>query len=272
MQEQVMGQGPTVVEVTDADFVDRVVEGSRERPVVVDFWAAWCAPCRQLGPVLEKLAEEKGGDFLLAKVDVDANPYTASQFGIRSIPMVIAFAEGQPVDQFLGAMPEQMVRQWLDRFLPTSADRAAQDAEVAEQAGHLDQAERGYRDVLAQDPGNHAAGLGLGRLLAARGEAAEAVELLTPLLPDPEAARILSAIRVEEWGSLDPAGSQLDGARALAARGQWREALDGIIAVVRDDPESRAEAREAVLDVFAVLGDDDPVTREYRVKLANALF
>lgn len=268
VQDQMSDRDPEVVEIGDGDFEAGVLEESKRRPVVVDFWAAWCAPCRQLGPVLEKLAAERGGEFLLAKMDVDANPYTASQFGIRSIPTVIAFEGGAPVDQFLGAMPEQMVRQWLDGILPSAADRTAGSSAEAEEAGRLEEAERGYRAVLADDPGNRAARVGLGRILARRGDAEEAGDVLSPLSPDPEADRLLAALRVGGWGEMPPDGDPLDATRRLAGEGRWTEALDGMLALVRE----HSEARQAILDVFAVLGDDDPLTREYRVKLANALF
>lgn len=271
MQEQLERHEPVVVEVADADFPELVIEESRRRPVVVDFWAAWCQPCRVLGPILEKLAREKGGEFLLAKVDVDANPKTATQFQIQSIPSVKAFVDGRLVDEFIGAMPEQIVRQWLDRLLPTQADRGAARAREAEREGRLDEAERVYREVLEREPRHRAARLGLGRVQAQRGQWEEARELLNPLLPDPEAERVLAAVRVSEWASLD-GSTPLTRAQRTAGEGHWREALEGMLAVVRDDPEARPDARRAMLDVFAVLGDEDPLTREFRAKLASALF
>ena len=263
---------PAVVEVTDADFDRVVVDGSKERPVVVDFWAEWCAPCRQLGPVLERLADEKGGEFLLAKLDTDANQRTAAQFDVRSIPLVVGFVDGRPVDSFVGAMPEPAVRQWVERLVPSSGDRAAMGAEALERAGRYDEAEREYRAVLADEPGNRAATLGLARCLAYRGEIVEAQETARTMLPDPEAERLLSALRVEAWRSNDGSGGGLNAAKAAAASGRWREALDAMLAAVREDPEGRDEARAAMLDVFAVLGDDDALVREYRTKLASALF
>jgi putative thioredoxin len=262
---------PVVVEVTDADFGTRVVEESRRRPVLVDFWAGWCQPCRTLSPILERLATEKGGQFLLAKMDVDANPYTAQQFRVMSIPNVWAFVDGRPVDQFIGALPEQSVRQFLDRLLPSEADREAEEAARAAESGDVESAERRFREVLAEDPANPAARLGLGRIQAERGEVEEARETLTPLLPDPEAERLLAAIRVQEWSDADP-GDPLAAPKRMAAEGRWREALDGLLGAVTHAAEQRDAAREAMIDVFAVLGDDDPITREYRPKLAAALF
>jgi putative thioredoxin len=265
--ERTQHAGPVVVEVTDQDFLQTVVEESKRRPVVVDLWATWCAPCRTLGPILEKVAEERGGEFLLAKLDVDANPYTAGQFGVQSIPTVVAFKDGKPVDGFVGAIPEPMVKEFIDKILPTEADHEAQEALEEELQGDLDDAEAKYREALVADPDNRAARLGLGRVLAETGRDAEARELLMPLLPDPEADRVLAMLEVRSWASTSEPGT-LASAKRLAAQGKYKEALDGMLGALRDDPD----ARQAMLDVFAVLGEDDPLVAEYRRKLANALF
>jgi putative thioredoxin len=256
-----------VVEVTDDDFVERVVEESRRRPVVVDMWASWCGPCKTLGPILERVAEQHGGEFLLAKLDVDANPYTAGQFGVQSIPTVIAFRDGQPVDGFIGAMPEPMVNEFVDRILPTEADLVAKEAMADEAEGDVADAERGYREALEADANNRAARLGLGRILAERGELDEARRTLMPLLPDEEADALLASIEVSSWSHLSEPGT-LASAKRLAVQGKWREALDGMLGALGDDPD----ARRAMLEVFSVLGDEDPLVVEYRRKLANALF
>ncbi len=258
---------PTVIDVTDADFMRSVVEESKSRPVVVDLWASWCAPCRTLGPILEKVAEERGGEVLLAKVDVDANPYTAGQFGVQSIPTVLGFRDGKLVDGFIGALPEPMVNEFVDRLVPSDADRAAAEAMEEERSGDVAEAEAGYREALAADDGNRSARVGLARILVDRGDGDEARELVSPLLPDPDAERLLAVIRVSGWGSLDGA-APLASAKRLAAQARWREALDGMLDALADDPS----AREAMLDVFAVLGDEDEVTQVYRRKLASALF
>jgi putative thioredoxin len=262
-----MGTRSAIVEVTDADFGETVVEESKRRPVVVDLWAEWCGPCRTLGPILERVAERHDGRFLLAKLDVDANPYTAGQFGVQSIPTVIGFRDGKPVDGFIGAIPETMVDEFITRLLPSDAEVAAEAALLQEQEGDVDEAERRYREVLASDPKNRAARLGLGRILAERGEAESAREVLIPLVPDREAEQLLAGLRVSAWRDLEGPGT-LASAKRLAAQGKWREALDGMLVSLLDDPP----AREAMLDVFAVLGDDDPLVQEYRRRLANALF
>ena len=256
-----------VVEVTDADFMEKVVEESKRRPVVVDLWASWCGPCKTLGPILERVAEQHGGEFLLAKLDVDANPYTAGQFGVQSIPTVIAFRDSRPVDGFIGAMPEPMVNEFVDRILPTEADLVAKEAMQEEAEGDVADAERGYRGALEADANNRVARLGLGRILEERGDLDEARRTLMPLLPDEEAEALLASIEVSSWSQLSEPGT-LVSAKRLAAQGKWREALDGMLGSLRDDQD----ARQAMLEVFSVLGDEDPLVVEYRRKLANALF
>ena len=257
----------TVVEVTDADFMEAVVEESKRRPVVVDLWAEWCGPCRTLGPILEKVAEERGGQFLLAKLDTDANPMTAASFGVQSIPTVIGFRDGKPVDGFVGAYPEQAVNEFVDGLLPSDADRVTAEALEEEEAGDVGGAEQRFREALADDPENRAAKLGLAELLVDRGTHDEARELLMPLLPDAKAEHLLATIEVSEWSKIHEPGT-LASAKRLAAQGNWREALDGMLGALQDDPD----ARQAMLEVFAVLGDDDELTAEYRRKLTNALF
>jgi len=266
---QVMEQGPVVIEATDQNFMDAVVEESKRRPVVVDLWASWCGPCRTLGPILEKVAEERGGNFLLAKLDVDANPYTAGQFGVQSIPTVVAFRDGKPIDGFVGAIPEPMVNQFVDRLMPTEAELEVDEAFEVELDGNLEGAEQKYREALDVDPNNREARVGLGRVLAETDRGEEARQVLMPVLPDAEAERILAMLEVRGWADLTEPGT-LASAKRLAAQGKWQEALDGMLGALGDD----ADARQAMLEVFAVLGDedDDGLVPEYRRRLTSALF
>ena len=262
----------TVVEVTDADFDEVVVEGSKTRPVVVDLWAAWCGPCRTLGPILEKVAGERGGAFLLAKLDVDANQVgNALLQAVRSqgIPTVVAFRDGEPVSMFIGAYPEPEVNRFVDQLLPTESELVAEEAKQEEAQGDLEGAEQRYRDALVRDPENREAAVGLARVLAERGDLEGARALIAPHLPDAEAERVGALIRTKEWEGLSGDGSGLDAAKRLAADGRMREALDGMLTALADDPDA---ARQAMVDVFAVLGPDDELVGEYRRKLTNALF
>jgi putative thioredoxin len=260
-----------VVDVTDETFEQVVIEGSKERPVVIDLWAAWCGPCRTLGPILEKVAAERAGAFLLAKIDVDANEVgNALLQAVRSqgIPTVVAFRDGEPVSMFIGAYPESEVNAFVDSVLPSQAEVATDEAQAEEAAGDLAAAEQGYRDALAQDADNREAAVGLGRILAERGDDDEARELVARYAPDPDAERVLSIVRVHGWGALDDVGT-LASAKRLAASGRWREALDGMLGALGDD---RDGASAAMRDAFAVLGDEDPLVVEYRRRLASALF
>jgi len=262
---------PNVVEVTDADFEQVVVEGSKARPVVVDLWAAWCGPCRTLGPILEKVAQEREGAFLLAKLDVDANQVgNALLQAVRSqgIPTVVAFSDGEPVSMFIGAYPESEVNSFIDQLLPTEAELAAEVALAEEASGDLEGAEQRYLEALEKDPANREAAVGLARVLAERGELDAARELIAQHLPDAEAERVASLIRVREWGAV-PGGTDLDAAKRTFVGGETREALEGMLTALHED---RDGARQAMVDVFAVLGDEDPLVVEFRRKLTNALF
>ncbi len=260
-----------VVDVTDADFEQTVIEGSKERPVIVDLWAAWCGPCRTLGPMLEKVASERAGAFLLAKLDVDAGEIGQALMQAvqsRSIPTVIAFRDGQPVSMFVGAYPEAEINRFVDSILPTEAELEAGEAEAVLEAGDLEGAEAGFREALEKEPDNREAALGLARVLLERGAVDEARPLVARLLPDPEAERLHAQIEVHDWAD-DTAPGTLASAKRLAAQGRWREALDAMVGALQDD---RDAARQAMVTAFSVLGDDSDLVAEYRPKLAAALF
>lgn len=257
-----------VVEVTDATFEEVVVEGSKTRPVVVDMWAAWCGPCRTLTPILEKVADERSGAFLLAKLDTDANPMVAQAFGVQSIPTVIAFKDGQAVTGFVGAYPEPEVNRFVDSILPTEADLRAEDARSVEAAGDLAGAEQGYRDALGGDPENREAAVGLARILVERGDLDEAEDLVAKHRPDPEAERVQAAIEIRRWLEA-PADGTLGEAKRLAASGDLAAALARMLQALGEDREA---ARDAMVTVFTAVGDEDPLIPEYRRRLAAALF
>jgi putative thioredoxin len=277
--------GQYVKDVDTAGFGEQVLQRSHEVPVVVDFWAEWCGPCRTLGPILEKLAGERNGEFELVKVDVDQNQRLATQFGVQGIPFVMAFRDGRPVSQFTGALPEAQVRSWLDELLPDEIDHQVEAARDALLEGRVDDAERLFREVLAARPDNVDAGTGLASVLLTGGHTEQALEVLAALPGVPEVERLRAAARVtssqgtdlaaiERRLSTDPADTvaRLELAAALAARGEFEPALDNYLRLVTDRAPNQDVARRGMLDVFEVLGAGHPLTTTYRRRLASALF
>lgn len=273
-------------DVDEAGFAAEVLQRSQEVPVVVDFWAEWCGPCRVLGPTLERLAAEHGGAFELAKIDVDRNPQVAASYGVQGIPTVVAFRNGREVARFTGAYPEPALRQWLEGILPSELDAMVDQARTALIEGDLTTAEHLFRQVLERRPDHAEAGTGLASLLIERGDVEEALVVLGKLTPDTEVERLQAAARLRAAGgpddldelerrvAVDPgdAEARLELARALAGRREYEPALDHLLAVVRAKGPHREAARQAMVDIFGVIGDDHPLTRAYRKQLANALF
>lgn len=272
-----------VTDVSTPEFAEKVLTRSGEIPVVVDFWAAWCGPCRVLGPILERAAAEAEGEWELVKVDVDQNQQLAGEFGVQGIPTVIGFRDGEPVARFTGALPEPQVRQWLRELVPTLADRLAATGNLALVGGDPDTAEQAFRRALESDPNHVEAATALARLLLERGDTAEADATLS-VLPETETVRGLraqaeliasglDASDLEAKLADDPGNLQarLDLGRALAADGDYRPAFEHLVEVVESRSEFTEPARVAMLDLFVVVPDLDLVA-EYRRRLASALF
>jgi putative thioredoxin len=253
------------IEVDDREFESRVVEASRRTPVVVDFWAGWCQPCLILSPLLERLEQEHSGRFVLAKVDVDRNPNLAMRFGVQGIPAVKAFREGEVAWEFVGVQPEDVIRRFLGELLPSEAD----DLVTAARSASVEEAEGMLRRALEVDPGHRDASVALAGLLMERGEMEEPRKLLAALPPDGE-VRALAA-DLELRGAADD-GTEVGRLAALASRGQTRDALEGCLRLIASDGDQRDPARELMLRLFEVLGEGDPLTREFRPRLAAALF
>lgn len=276
-----------VLEVTDATFATDVLELSRSKPVVVDFWAPWCGPCRVLGPIIERVAASTNGDVLLAKLNTDENPRTATQYQIQGIPAVKAFRDGRVVAEFTGAVPEPQVKAFFAKLQPSPEERAAEEAELLLARGDVAGAEVRFREVLVSAPGNADAIVGLAGILLHRGETEVADELLSRAPADRRAKSLKHRIFLEEF-ALKHATEDLEGAARqnprnprdryrwgvmLAAKGRYQEALEELIESVRIDRSfADGAARKAVLAIFDILGLDSPMTREYQRRLAQAIF
>lgn len=272
-----------IVDVNEANFGDEVVQRSFDVPVVVDFWAPWCAPCRTLGPILERAAIEAGGAFRLARVNVDDSPQLSVRFGVQGIPAVKAFRQGEVVSEFVGAQPESVVHRFLERVAPAQVDAGLVRALGLRAARQWPEAEAAFRDVLSREEANPPASLGLLECLLMQGRGREAKSLLAEFPPSTEwataeklrplAELLTEAASIEPSDPDDPLGTQVLQAGRLVARGNLEAAMDGLLDVLRSDKDYRGgQPRLALLGIFALLGDDDPLTRSYRDELASVLF
>ena len=244
------------MDVTESNFDVAVIDRSQSLPVVVDFWAGWCAPCRQLGPVLEREASKRSGRLELVKVDVDANPALSQSYGIQGIPAVKAFHKGRVIAEFVGAQPAAAVELFLDSLLPSEAELLAQKGD-----------EESLRAALELEPGHADAAIQFARILHGRGQKEEALEILGNVHGSFAAEGLAARIRLERTAVPD-----LSRAFAALDAGDKEQALELLIEAIAPVRSSRDEIRRVVVGILDELGLDHPLATRSRMRLASALY
>ena len=287
-----MADSAFVVTLTAENFQQVVIDGSFERPVLVDFWADWCAPCRALMPLLGKLAEDYGGQFLLGKLDTEAERDLAAQFGIRSLPTVQLFKDGQMVDQFMGALPEAEVRAFLDRHIPRETDLLVARTETLISAGNLTDARELLAQAQAAEPNHPGARIAEIRLRAAGGDiqGAEALVQALPvdLLGDPRVVALSGQLRFADAATGAPPEAELNARLAAdatdsearyqlaahhVARGDYEGALELLFELMRRDRTYGDDAgRKGMLTIFDLLGGTGDLVSHWRRRMSAAMY
>ncbi len=268
------------VDVTDENFEEMVMEESYKRPVVIDFWAQWCGPCRTLKPILEKLAKEYG--FLLAKINVDENPHIAQEYGVHGIPDVKIVIEGKVVDEFTGALPEPRLREVLSKHIKSELDKKLEEAKMQILAGNREEAEKIYKELIEEYPDNKKLALEVAQFFINENKLDEAEKLLNSI-KEYDKEYFVKAQAVKELINFKRVCEELKPESELdelykkgsceVIEGKYEEALKDFLEIVKKDKNYRDEAgRKSMIAIFNLLGEGNPLTKEYRKKLAMALY
>ncbi len=279
------------IDVVDEEFEEEVAQRSLSVPVVIDFWAPWCGPCKTLGPLLEALAREKNGAFVLAKVNIDEAQQLAGYFQIESIPTVVAIRNAEVVDNFVGLLPEQQLRAFVEQLAPSEVEQAIAEAAKLESIDPA-QAENMYRLILTKEPDREGARVGLARLLVSQRKYTEAHELLSPLGSageiGTEAERLRRLIEVQQSGqpssdeaglrkkiAADPENAKLryELGALLTQQAKYPEALEMLLAAAeRDKQLGKNEVRELMVKIFQIIGVRSEMADDYRARLQSMLY
>jgi putative thioredoxin len=273
---------PIIINVSEDDFDTEVLNFSHNTPVVVDFWAEWCVPCKLVDPILKRLAEHGKGAFRLAKVNVDENAKLAMRYNIHSIPAVKAFRNSEVVAEFFGAQPEDRIREFIRQVVPSPVDLQLNKARNMIRLERWGEATQSFQQVLSDHPHNPTALLGLAKCMLVQGQPEEVSKILSDFPPSYEYAAVerllpltkaLLRIEEEDFNLDNPIQPTYLHALRLIALGNLPAAMDGILDVLRQDKHHRGgEAHQVILGIFEILGNDNPITREYRDELASILF
>jgi putative thioredoxin len=277
-----MSNSENIIDVSESDFEYNVLIYSQTVPVLVDFWAEWCVPCRTLGPILERLAKEAAGSFRLAKINVDENPNLARRYNVSSIPMVKAFRDGQVVSEFVGALPEPRIREFLRALAPSPMDLLLEKGLSLLELKEWNQAEKTFREYLQTFPSHSGAALGLIKSLLLQGRATEALNLIKGFPEGKDYNRaenlkplalVLTRLQAGDDYSENPLEAAYMNALRLVLRGNHAAAMDGMLDILRQDKQYRqGEVRQVMVGIFELLGNENPLTRQYRNELAMVLF